>query len=325
MSTEPKPDHKEVHIKEQLETSALGHSLVSTWEKFKQGKLISYKMMGVILLAATAIGVTAYIISEQRRGKSQLWVELEGANSLSALEEFAKAHPDTPAGRVAEMSRARVLMGPEGIDRLPTARDEGERKRAIENIDKARELMEKLIEQFKDDPVLKLECLMGMAKSEATLIGITKEGTTEIKGSPDKMIEWLDKIGELADGTPWGDEAKKLSAALKSGPKRDELIHVQRSLLMQGLPGGGGPVAPAGGPGLGGFPGFGGLPGLTGGGPIAPLPTPPITPTPTPTPPSPVPPVPKPPESKPPEIKAPDPKAPPPKAPDPKPPEPPKK
>ena len=315
MSTEQKPETQIAHHKEPIETTALGETLVTGWQKFKQGQLISYKWMGIILIAVAAIGLTWYILAQQAGDRSKLWVELDGANSLTALEKFAEANPNSMPGNVAEMDRARFLIGPDGIEKLPTAKDETERKRAIENIDTARDLMTKLIDKFKDQPILKLECFVGMAKSEAALIGINKDGSpTEFRGSVEKLIEWLDKIGEAADGTPWGDDAKKLSSSLKSGSKgKDELVNVQRSLytLAPTFPGGG-PIAP-GGP----FSGFPTLPGLPGGGPIVP----PITP-----------PAPKTPDLKTPETpKAPDPKAPDPKAPeapkapDPKPPEPPKK
>ncbi len=315
MSTEQKPETQVVHHKEPIETTALGETLVTGWQKFKAGQLISYKWMGIILIAVAAIGLTWYILAQQAGDRSKLWVELEGANSLTALEKFAEANPNSMPGNVAEMDRARFLIGPDGIEKLPTAKDETERKRAIENIDTARDLMTKLIDKFKDQPILKLECFVGMAKSEAALIGINKEGSlTEFRGSVEKLIEWLDKIGEAADGTPWGDDAKKLSSSLKSGSKvKDELVNVQRSLytLAPAFPGDG-PIAPK--DPFGGFPK---LPGLPGGGPIVP----PIAP-----------PTPKAPDAKAPETpkasdpKAPDPKAPEaPKAPDPKPPEPPKK
>ena len=306
MSTEQKPETQVVHHKEPIETTALGETLVTGWQKFKAGQLISYKWMGIILIAVAAIGLTWYILAQQAGDRSKLWVELEGANSLTALEKFAEANPNSMPGNVAEMDRARFLIGPDGIEKLPTAKDEAERKRAIENIDTARDLMTKLIDKFKDQPILKLECFVGMAKSEAALIGINKEGSpTESRGSVEKLIEWLDKIGEAADGTPWGDDAKKMSSSLKSGSKvKDELINVQRSLYTLA------PVIPGGGAIAPGFSGLPTLPGLPGGGPIVP----PIAPK--------APETPKAPEAP----KAPDPKAPEaPKAPDPKPPEPPKK
>ena len=304
MSTEQKPETQVVHHKEPIETTALGETLVTGWQKFKAGQLISYKWMGIILIAVAAIGLTWYILAQQAGDRSKLWVELEGANSLTALEKFAEANPNSMPGNVAEMDRARFLIGPDGIEKLPTAKDETERKRAIENIDTARDLMTKLIDKFKDQPILKLECFVGMAKSEAALIGINKDGSlTEFRGSVEKLIEWLDKIGEAADGTPWGDDAKKLSSSLKSGSKvKDELVNVQRSLYtLAPTFQGGDPIAPGGR--------LPTLPGLPGGGPIVP----PIAPK-----------APETPKAS--DPKAPDPKAPEaPKAPDSKPPEPPKK
>ena len=84
MSTEQKHEHKE-----RLETNALGERLVRGWDQFKQGKLISYRMMAVILLVATAIGLTIYIWIGKISERSRLWMELDNANSLTSLEEFA--------------------------------------------------------------------------------------------------------------------------------------------------------------------------------------------------------------------------------------------
>jgi len=323
MSTEQKPEPpKPLHIKEQIDSNALGHTLLTGWEKFKAGQLIGYRWMGLILIAITAIVVVIYIVSEKSKAKSQLWVELDGANSLTALEKFAEAHPNTPAGRAAEMDRARILLGPDGIDKLPNAKDEGERKRAIENVEKARQLLTKLLDEFNDDPILKLECLVGMAKSEAAFVGISKEGSLgEYRGSISKLIEWLDKVSAAAEGTPWGEDAKKLSESLKNGSKRDELEHVQRSIYalspFSGLPGGS-PLAPAGGPGL---PPIGGVPG-PGPAPIVPPVAPPTAPTPTVTPKAPPAPGPIAPPKTPPTTTTPTPKAAEPKTPGPKAPEP---
>ncbi len=323
MSTEPKPvetpsqqmHHQHQQEKLDAETNALGESLISGWQKFKAGDLISYKWMGIILIAVTAIGLAIYIYSEKVAERSKLWIDLESANSRTALEEFAEKYPNTLPGEIAEFDLARFLLGPEGLEKLPTARDKAERKTAVENIEKARELMTKLLEKFKEQPILKVECLVGIAKSEAAFIGLAKDDSpTEFRGSVDALIGWLDKIVEAAGDTPWGEDAKKLSESLKSGGKvKEEFVSVQRNLYasMPSTPFGGGPLAP------GKTPLDGGIPGLPGGlgNPITPAPTP-ITPPKTP---DPVPPVktpdPKAPEPKP-LVKTPEP-APPPKTPTP--------
>ena len=322
MSTEPKqvptPSQQmhEQHLKEKelLETNALGQSLIGGWEKFKAGQLISYKWMGGILIAAAAIFLLIYIYTQRRSKDSQLWIDLENANSRSLLEEFAEKNPNTLAANIAQLDLARFLLGPEGIDKLPTSRDETERKIAVDNIDKARELMTKLLDAFKDQPALRVQCLVGMAKSEAAYLGLSKPGSLELLGSVEKLIDWLDKIAEAAGDTPWGEDAKKMSNSLKSGAKtKEEFVEVQKKMYQMTLSpfGGDFPKAPGKTP-LDSIPG---LPGLD--------PKPPVPPTPPPIVPEP----PKKEEPKPP-VKDSDPK-PPVKSPDPipppKPPEPPKK
>jgi hypothetical protein len=285
MSTEPKQVEKpsqqmhaqHVKEKEELETTSLGTSLIHGWTKFKAGQLISYKWMGIILIAIAAVFVTLYILSERGVANAQRWMELENANSRAALTEFAERNPNTLAGNVAEMDLARFLLGPDGVDRIPASRDDNERKTAIENVEKARELMTKLIDPFKDQPILKAQCYAGLAKSEAAFIGLTKPGSLESLGSMDKLIDLLDKLAEAADGTPWGDDAKKLSSQLKSGgTAKTELVEVQRKVYILASPfGGDGPKFPGKSP-LDSIPG---LPGSTPTPPTPPMP-PPITPDP---------------------------------------------
>jgi|GEM_PF-1015290 len=313
MSTEQKPPEAapQPQHKEHLETNALGDALLTGWQKFKAGQLVSYKWMGIGLIAIAAFFLLWYILSERASERSKLWVELENANSRTGLIEFAEKNPNTMAANVAQLDLARYLVGPEGIDKLPTARDENERKIAIENIEKSRELFTKLLDAFKDQPIMKVQCLVGMAKSEAAFVGLTKPGTLDSLGSTDKLAEWLDKIAEAADGTPWGDDAKKMSASLKSGSTKDEFLNVQRNVYI-----------------LSPFPGMGDGPKPPTRSPFEPTPDPkPPEPPKSPDPkqPDPKPPV-KTPDPKPPEppVKAPDPK-PPVKTPDPKPPEPPVK
>lgn len=273
MSTEQQQQQQpHQHKKEHLETNALGERLVRGWDQFKQGKLIGYRWMAVILLVGTAIGLTIYIRAGKMRERSQEWLDLEGANSLSALEKFAADHPNTTPGKIADLARARVLLGPDGIGKL-VAKDEAEQKKAVADVEKGRELLTKLADEFKDDPAVKAECYYGLAKAEIALIGITKEGSKELLGSPAKAAEWLDKLAEVADGTPWGDDAKKTSASLRSATAQ-EIQRVQQQVYKIDLPSGGGPLPPSGSPLGGGFPGIPGLPGgLTP--PVAPPSTPP--------------------------------------------------
>ena len=264
-----------------LETNALADWIGRTWTRFKQGQLVSYPVMALILLVVAGVGLFLYIRSERAVAASQAWVALEGANTDKALEEVADRFKDSTAGRVAELIRARNLLGAEGIDRL-TAADREQRAKAVKSIEAAREMMAKLADGFGDrQRVLRAECYLGLARAEAALIGVSKEGSlTEFHGSVDKLLGYLDQLAGAAEGTPWGDEAAKLAKTIRADDKaRADYVDVQRSLATTVFQGGGlgGPLSPTGGP-----PGLG-LPPILGGDPTIPgLPGPTAPPAPAP-------------------------------------------
>jgi hypothetical protein len=263
-----------------LEQNALASRLSRAWTNFKQGKLISYKVMAIILLAAAGLGLWWYVSSERSKGTSKMWVDFDEAFSIGKLEEIAKQGDKNPTARLAELLIARGQLGPEGIEQLSSIQPEV-RQKAVESIEKAREAFGKLLDQFKDDPVFKAECLLGLAKAEAALVAVpvkqeqpTGTGpialTTEFRGKVPKVVEYLDKLTEAAaPNTPWATDSKKLADALRNetSPGSAEFVRVQRSLFEFHSPftptpkGGtpGGPIAPGG-------------PGTPGGGPIAPGP-----------------------------------------------------
>jgi hypothetical protein len=197
--------------------NALAARLSGFWGNFKQGKVISYKLMAVLLILVATIGSTWYILSERRKANSQRWMGLEEANSITSLEDISKNNPNTIQDRLARLQIARNQLGVAGIDQLGSFSPE-QRKKAVENIEKARESLGKLLDEFKDDPVLKAECLLGLAKAEAALVPVpAKEGQlTEFKGSIPKVVELLDQLAvTAAPGTPWATDSKKLADALR--------------------------------------------------------------------------------------------------------------
>jgi hypothetical protein len=265
MSTEQKKE----------QPSEAAQRLSHGWEQFKQGKIISYRVMALILLIATGIGVYIYISVEGKKGDSKRWTALEDANSAEELEKFAKANPNTFPGKMAELYHARLLLGPEGIEALST-RDESRRRKAVENIEKARDMLQRLSDELKDYPAFRAECYLGCARAEEALVGITKDGKIdEFRGSIDKLIDWLNKLAEAAPETPWGKDAKEQVAALKDPAKRDELTRTQVGLYkIEALP----PTSPFS---PGGAPPIGPIPNIPGGG--GPGPIPPTGPAPAPT------------------------------------------
>ncbi len=273
------------------ETTSPGTAVRAAWAKFRRGEIIPYRVMAVILVVATGIGVVVYMRGQEQNNASKMWVDLEGAATLEDLEKIITDYPNTVPAQLAEVHLARIKIGPDGIDRLVTG-EQAERQKALANIESAKELFEKLAPELKDSPVLQAECYLGLAKAEVALIGITKEGRIDtFRGSPTAAAEWLEKLAALAEGTPWGDEAKKQAAELRSANSAlaADIQRVQINLynlaLFPARPGGGGmpfgpgggmPFGPGGGmpfgPGGGLPPGFpmGGVPGLPGGAPSMP-------------------------------------------------------
>jgi hypothetical protein len=273
MSSEhlPKETFKE-HQKD-LEQNVLASKLSGGWDKFKKGQLVSYRVMAISLIAVTAIGLFFYVRSGKRAEVSARWSDLEAANSLDRLDDYAKKYPNTTAANIAQLHAARYKLANLGIEALGT-RDAAAQKKAVENIESARDTFEQLIGAFKDDPVMKVQCILGRAKAEAALVGIYKDGNTgDFRGTVPALIEWLDKLAAEAADTPWGEDAKKFSESLRSGNAREELERVQRGLytiekLPDLPPGFGKPKSPLD------TPDTPKLPGLPGGdpklGPLAP-------------------------------------------------------
>jgi hypothetical protein len=250
-----------------LEHNALASRLSRTWTSFKQGKLISYKVMAIVLILGAGLGLWWYLSVKGRETTSKMWVDFDDAFSIGKLEEIAKQGDKNPTSRLAELLIARGQLGPEGIEQLSSIQPEV-RQKAVGNVEKAREAFGKLLDQFKDDPVFKAECLLGLAKAEAALVAVpvkqdqpTGSGpialTTEFRGKVPKVVEYLDKLTEAAaPNTPWANQSKKLADELRNetSPGSAEFVRVQRSLFEFHSPftptpkGGtpGGPVAPGG-------------------------------------------------------------------------------
>jgi hypothetical protein len=277
----------------------------ATWQKFKRGELVSYRVMAVMLIFLAGLGFFWYMSIQGQVGESKQWLDLELASSPEELEKITTEYPKSVPAQLAEFHLARIRLAPEGIDRLVTG-DPQDRQRALAAIESAKETFTKMAPELKDSPVLQAECYLGLAKAELALVGINKEGRLgEFRGDPRAAADWLDKLAAVAEGTPWGDDAKKFAADLRSpeaqlGQKiRDTQTSLYNMSLFPSRPGGGmfgpgggmpfgpgaNPFGPGGGmpfgPGASPFGPMGGpISGLPGGGPVPPLPPghPPIQP-----------------------------------------------
>lgn len=125
-------------------------------------------------------------------------------------------------------------------------------------------MFKKLLEDFKNDPVFKAECLLGLAKSEASLVGVpsTPGQLIDFKGKVPKVVEYLDQLSAAAaPDTPWATKSKELADALRDekSATRAEFVAIQQAMFKlsplgpelpkldepkaPGVPGGG-PVPP---------------------------------------------------------------------------------
>jgi hypothetical protein len=255
MSTEQKPSPVTAPTGE---PTALASGLAGGWDKFKQGKVISFPVMALILILVTAVGVGLWIRAERAKAEAAKWTELDGLSTVAALEEFAKKNPDTIQAKIANLEIARIHLGPDGIDKM-LARDSDNRANpdearmarearaaGVANVEKAREEFAKLVDQFalKDDPAIHVECLFACAKAEAVLVGIPKDGqpdqlrdptkiveATARRGDPARAIEWLDRVTAAAPDTDWGKSAKSLADVLRNQNFREQVQTLQANLF----------------------------------------------------------------------------------------------
>ncbi|AMV27152.1 hypothetical protein VT84_22310 [Gemmata sp. SH-PL17] len=262
MSTEQQPPATQPLVKtepkSETEPNVLAASLANGWEKFKQGQLVSYRVMALTLVIVAAVGVTYYILVSNKKVESSKWVEWDSLGSVASMEEYAKKNPNTPQARLAALEVARIQLGADGIERLP-AQDKDVRKKAVESIEKARETFSKLVDEFKDDPLLKTQCLLGAAKAEAVLVGMLKDDSLDqFRGDPKKAIDWLDKVAEAAPDTNWGKDSKKLADELRNLNTKDQIVKLQTTVYSIQAPSL--PTLDPKMPGLTGIPGHGGQP-----------------------------------------------------------------
>jgi hypothetical protein len=228
---------------EQKETdqNALAAKLGRTWDNFKQGKLISYKLMAILLIVVAALGTWWYIADASKKANSQRWVDLDEANTATKLEELIKRDPNTIQARIAEIQLARADLGRGGLELFNSIRP-GERPKGVADTEKAREEIGKWLEKsksdsvLKNDPVFKAQCLWGLAMAEEGLVGVPKDQAaptglspsapaTEFKGKVETLLGYLDQVAAL-QGTnpnieiPWAKQAKERAEAIRKDPAK---------------------------------------------------------------------------------------------------------
>jgi hypothetical protein len=237
-----------------LEENALAHGVSTLVERAKSGRLVGLRWLGLALAAILVIGVWWYAVRQSNRADSQVWSglsDLVRRGGESSLTEFAGAHPDSTAARLARLETARVHLGPDGILLLQTG-DKTQRNKAVENLEKARDEFTKLAEEFQADPTLRATALTGAAEAELALVGVPKAGGLGSIGSVSAAADLYRKAAQaVGEATTVGEQAKKRADELEANKEEIERVGVQLydRPLFGAAPGGptpGGPKAPEG-------------------------------------------------------------------------------
>lgn len=113
------------------------------------------------------------------------------------------------------------------------------RSLAAAEIEKARSSFKELCEVFANNPVQLAESLWGLAKAEEALIGMPKdENPLEHRGLVSTAVSYLDRLAEVASGTPLGTAAKE--QALYLNKHSNTITNLQSSLYtpitLDGMP-----------------------------------------------------------------------------------------
>ena len=220
-----------------LEQNALASRLSRGWTNFKQGKLISYKVMAILLILVAALGTWWYISSGWRKDESRVWVDMDAANTLGELAAFVKREQgsNAVAAQIGELQLARTHLSRGGLSQFDEDQSEL-RQKAVESTEKARDELAKLLDKFKDDLTIKGQCLWGLAMAEEGLVGVPKDAAAptglgpiappkETRGSIDKLLGYLDQVAALQDANPkitipWSEQAKKRAETIRKDPDK---------------------------------------------------------------------------------------------------------
>ena len=224
----------------ELERNELAVSVQTLVEKAKAGKLVSPRVLGIVVVAILVLGLWWYLASSGQSAASQQWKELDRVTSRTELEEYAKANANTPPGRIARLQFARIKMGPDGLAKLKQ-RTGDVRDKGIGAIEEAKAEFVALAAEFKSDPTLQAQCLEMAATGELALVGIPKApGSTEYRGSVDVAIAHLKTIAQtVGEDSAAGKAALEQAADLEKN--REKVIDLGRELQTQMTPG---PMAP---------------------------------------------------------------------------------
>jgi hypothetical protein len=215
---------KEFEHRQQLQQNALYTWAENLLENIRSGRIFTTRAFGVLIAAVLAAGIIYYVVRSGKSDTSRVWSEFANATSAKALKEFADQNPKSPAAKAARVQDARILLGPEGMDRL---RDKDQRTQAIANVEKGRDEMARLADEIKDDLSMRVQCLRAAGEAELSLVGIPSASSGQFRGTVEKAAEYFTRAAEAAGvNSPPGEADKK---------KADDLLANKEKILILGV------------------------------------------------------------------------------------------
>lgn len=248
-------DHKSLvpHHDAAAEKTDLEKGLTKLAEKAKSGQIMSrngWILVGGIVVLIAAIWYLSFTMAKSRAEAVKAWETLDSAATPADLEAYAKANPTTLQGRIARLQQARIALATDGVAKLSAVFPD-ERKKGIESIEKARDLLAPLIDEFKGDMSLQAEALDLSGHAELALVGIPKNladtssldltKVTEFRGSADKAAaHWETAAKIVGDTTAAGESFTKKAAAAKAGAKDAATLgwRIASGAYVPSIPGG---------------------------------------------------------------------------------------
>jgi tetratricopeptide (TPR) repeat protein len=201
---------KAEHRKE-LMTNSLATKLGQAVQNMKEGPSRGTILFLVVAgLALALVLAWRYFSTSSKESDSARWLKWDGLYSPEQLKNFAddKDVQGHVQGHLARMEEARrnLLDGLRDLGSAGTIR-----KQALENIKKAADLYDKLVEDLSDKPLLHQQALMGAAKAHESL------------GEYDQARKFYQQLSQKYPTTLFGKEAGEQIERLDEAEKNGDL------------------------------------------------------------------------------------------------------
>jgi hypothetical protein len=158
----------------ELQTNLLADRMGRLFQSMKSPRKSGARLGWVFaILVVVTIVVWQIYASTTRSEHAKLWVRLDNAvhdlrGGTTGLETVATEGEGTFAARAARFDQARMKF-----DEAQSPFSAFQRAEGAKSLEEARKIYKDLIDQCADQPVLAQEALMGVAKADESLIGIT--------------------------------------------------------------------------------------------------------------------------------------------------------